>query len=168
MTTTFAAVHSQIAKLQAQAETLRKKELPGVIARIREAIDAYGISAEQLGFGGGKERSSGGSATVTGGDKLAVGMAKYRDPDSGKTWTGRGKPPAWIVGKDRGAFLIGNGNGSPKAAAKAARKSRGKAKVAKVGVPKYKDPSSDKTWTGRGKPPAWIVGVANRDALLIK
>lgn len=166
MSTTFAAVHSQIAKLQAQAEALRKKEMPGVIARIREAIDAYGISAEQLGFGGGKARPGGGSVTVTGGGKSPVGVAMYQDPASGKTWTGRGKPPAWIVGKDRDAFLIANGSAKP--ATKAARGSRGKAKVGKVGVPKYKDPASDRTWTGRGKPPAWIVGVADRDALLIK
>ena len=33
----------------------------------------------------------------------------YRDPKSGKTWTGRGKPPNWIAkAKDRSAFLISN------------------------------------------------------------
>ncbi|WP_080757261.1 H-NS family nucleoid-associated regulatory protein [Burkholderia gladioli] len=32
--------------------------------------------------------------------------AKYRDPESGKTWTGRGKAPAWLAGKDRSAFEI--------------------------------------------------------------
>lgn len=31
---------------------------------------------------------------------------KYRDPSSGKTWTGRGKPPVWIAGKNRDQFLI--------------------------------------------------------------
>ncbi len=31
---------------------------------------------------------------------------KYRDPESGKTWTGRGVAPKWIAGKDREAFLI--------------------------------------------------------------
>ena len=31
---------------------------------------------------------------------------KYRDPVSGKTWSGRGRIPAWIAGKDRTAFLI--------------------------------------------------------------
>ena len=32
--------------------------------------------------------------------------AKYQDPESGKTWTGRGKPPNWILGKDRTLFEI--------------------------------------------------------------
>jgi len=33
--------------------------------------------------------------------------AKYRDPKSGATWSGRGPAPAWLVGaKDRAKFLI--------------------------------------------------------------
>src|SRR6202008_141481 len=33
--------------------------------------------------------------------------AKYRDPISGATWSGRGRAPAWLEGfKDRAAFLI--------------------------------------------------------------
>lgn len=31
---------------------------------------------------------------------------KYRDPSTGNTWTGRGKEPAWIRGKDRAPFAI--------------------------------------------------------------
>ena len=30
--------------------------------------------------------------------------AAYRDPQSGKTWTGFGRAPFWIVGKDRAKF----------------------------------------------------------------
>jgi len=32
--------------------------------------------------------------------------AKYRDPSTGATWTGRGKPPNWIKDQDRDDFLI--------------------------------------------------------------
>jgi DNA-binding protein H-NS len=32
--------------------------------------------------------------------------AKYRDPATGQTWTGRGKAPKWIDGKDRNQFVI--------------------------------------------------------------
>lgn len=31
---------------------------------------------------------------------------KYRDPTTGATWTGRGKPPTWIRDRDRTPFLI--------------------------------------------------------------
>ena len=49
---------------------------------------------------------------------LQTGVAKFRDPKSGKTWTGRGKPPLWIAGaKDRQAFLIdGGASAAPSAA----------------------------------------------------
>ncbi|MGW0359795.1 H-NS family nucleoid-associated regulatory protein [Micrococcus luteus] len=30
----------------------------------------------------------------------------YRDQKSGASWSGRGKPPNWIVGKNRDRFLI--------------------------------------------------------------
>ena len=32
--------------------------------------------------------------------------AKYRDPATGATWTGRGVAPKWIAGKDRVQFAI--------------------------------------------------------------
>jgi DNA-binding protein H-NS len=32
--------------------------------------------------------------------------AKYRNPATGETWTGRGKAPLWIVGKERESFVI--------------------------------------------------------------
>jgi DNA-binding protein H-NS len=33
-------------------------------------------------------------------------IPKYRNPENGQTWTGRGKEPLWIAGKDRSMFLI--------------------------------------------------------------
>ncbi|ARU06602.1 hypothetical protein CCO03_02705 [Comamonas serinivorans] len=32
--------------------------------------------------------------------------AKYYDPDTGQSWSGRGKPPRWMQGKDPRQFLI--------------------------------------------------------------
>jgi len=32
--------------------------------------------------------------------------AKYRNTATGETWTGRGKAPLWIVGKERETFII--------------------------------------------------------------
>ena len=42
-------------------------------------------------------------------------------------------------------------------------------KVRKALPPKYKDPATGKTWTGKGKPPAWIKDLdeVQRDALRI-
>src|SRR5690349_19514055 len=161
---TYSDVKAAIDKLQARAEELRRSEKAGVISRIREAITVYDITAAELGLAGGGGRGSArGAAAAPAPSKVTVGVAKYRDPASGKTWTGRGKPPLWIVGaKDRDAFLInGSGGASPRTAEAAPKRARGgKRKAAPaastVGVAKYRDPASGKTWTGRGKPPLWI------------
>ena len=39
-------------------------------------------------------------------DAIQSVAAKYRDPVTGQTWTGRGKAPKWIDGKDRNQFVI--------------------------------------------------------------
>lgn len=31
---------------------------------------------------------------------------KYRDPDTGQHWTGRGREPKWLKGKDRTKFEV--------------------------------------------------------------
>lgn len=49
------------------------------------------------------------------------GIAKYQDPDSGKTWTGHGRRPRWMVGAPQD-YLIAQGAGIP--TANAAQRSR--------------------------------------------
>ena len=61
-------------------------------------VEQYGLTAEDI-FGRGRRATR--QATA------APGAPKYRDPESGSTWSGRGKPPGWIRGKDREQFLIG-------------------------------------------------------------
>lgn len=174
---TYKDVTAEIERLKAKAESLRKSEVAGVISRIKDAIKAYDLTAADLGLSAGAaSRASKSAARAPAPSR--VGVAKYRDPASGKTWTGRGKPPLWIQGaKDRSAFLIQGAtvstssadSGSTKKASKGAKASRGRAKAAapKFGVPKYRDAATGKTWTGRGKPPTWIVGVKDRNAYLI-
>ncbi|WP_155028121.1 H-NS family nucleoid-associated regulatory protein [Burkholderia pseudomallei] len=36
----------------------------------------------------------------------AARAARYRDPETGATWSGFGRPPMWIAGKEREAFAI--------------------------------------------------------------
>ena len=163
---TYSDVKAAIDKLQARAEELRRSEKAGVISRIREAIAVYDITAAELGLAGGGRGSARGAAAAPAPSKGQVGVAKYRDPASGKTWTGRGKPPLWIVGaKDRDAFLI-NGAASSASSSRSAEaapkrgrggKRKAAAPASTVGVAKYRDPASGTTWTGRGKPPLWIA-----------
>lgn len=94
----YADLKAQIAKLQAQAEEARRTELVNVIAEIRSKIVEYGLSAQDLGFAEAARRGRP--------PKKAPLPPRYQDPKTGSTWSGRGKPPKWIAGKNRERFLI--------------------------------------------------------------
>lgn len=80
-------------ELNAKIEAARKREMVNAIATVRELVAKYQMDPDDI-FSKSKGR-------VT--RKVPP---KYRDPVSGKTWSGRGKPPRWIAGQDRERFLI--------------------------------------------------------------
>jgi DNA-binding protein H-NS len=94
----YADLKAQIAKLQTQAEEARRAEVEGVIAEIRSKMTEFGLTAEDLGFAPAVRRGRPPKKTPL--------PPKYMDPKSGNTWSGRGKPPKWISGKNRDRFLI--------------------------------------------------------------
>ena len=95
----YAELKAQIARLQAQADEARRTELGNVIEEIRGKIAEYGLTAQDLGFAVAARRGRP--------PKKAPLPPRYQDPKSGNTWSGRGKPPKWIAGKNRERFLIG-------------------------------------------------------------
>ena len=80
-----AELDAQIAAAQAEAKAQ-------AVAQARALIAEHGLTAADV-FPAAKAKGS-------------VGVPKYRDPATGATWTGRGKPPNWTVGKDRNSLLI--------------------------------------------------------------
>ena len=95
MALTYSQIQSRITKLQAEAAALRRKEVAGVVAKIRQAIEHYGLTAEDLGLNGPASKSAKSGKKAVGA-KRSVGVIKYRD-DTGRTWTGHGKRPGWFV-----------------------------------------------------------------------
>ncbi len=101
MTKTYAQIVKQIEVLKQDAEKIRRKEVEGVVGRIREAIAVYNLSAEDLGFGSKKPKAAGKALAAKPvkrrGAKAAKAPAvvKFRN-DSGGTWGGRGKRPQWL------------------------------------------------------------------------
>ncbi|WP_175701008.1 H-NS family nucleoid-associated regulatory protein [Burkholderia ambifaria] len=93
---TYLELKAQADALAQQAEEARLSELEGIITAMREQIVEYGITPEQL-FGRRRVAASGERAPLA---------PKYRDPKTGATWSGRGKAPRWIAGKNRDRFLI--------------------------------------------------------------
>ena len=105
---TYKDVKARIAELEKTAEAMLQRELKSIVAQVKKTIAEYQLTAADLGFGAaGAAGTRKRAASKPGKVAKTVGVAKYRDPATQKTWTGRGKPPGWIVGvKDRSAYLI--------------------------------------------------------------
>ena len=95
---------SKYKELLAQRETLdkaiaeaRQTELSDTIGKVRALVAEFGLTSADI-FGAGKPRTQKASS-----GKVAP---KYKDPATGATWTGRGKAPKWIEGKDRAGFAL--------------------------------------------------------------
>ena len=75
---TLAALNAQIAALQTQADALRKKEVAEVIAKIKDAIAHYGLTAADLGLATGARMNA--KLPAAGSDKPASRQRKKAGP----------------------------------------------------------------------------------------
>jgi DNA-binding protein H-NS len=93
--TTVAQLLAQKAALEAQIEAARKAENAEAIAQVKALVAEHGLTQQDIFGGANRGRKASGSVAP-----------KYKDPISGATWSGRGKAPKWIEGKDRIKFMI--------------------------------------------------------------
>lgn len=89
--TTYQELIAQKKLLDQQITEARKLESKAALATVMELVREFGFTAQQVFPWKPEAKKS---------------AAKYHDPESGKTWTGRGKPPNWIIGKNRELFEI--------------------------------------------------------------
>lgn len=94
-TPSYKDLTAQIAKLQQEADAARQEETKTVIAQIHHVMAQYGITSADLGLKGTRAKRKGSTAVI-----------KFQDPETGATWTGRGRAPAWIAGKDRSKYAV--------------------------------------------------------------
>lgn len=92
---TYKELLAQKEKLEQQLAAAHAAELKTVIAQTRQIVVEYGLTAEDLGLATKAKKRKGGTVAP-----------KYQDPKTGQTWTGRGRAPAWIAGKNYEKFLI--------------------------------------------------------------
>jgi len=87
--------------LEQQIKEARRRELSAAISRVRELVAEFELSPQDVfpSIRAARPAASGGGS----GAKVAP---KYRNPATGQTWTGRGKPPRWIQNEDREKFAI--------------------------------------------------------------
>ncbi len=102
---------SQREKLDSQIQALMQREKSEGIAKAKKIIDEFGLTASDL-FGRKVSAGKRGRPAKKAAIKKRVGKKrgkvapKYKNPATGETWTGRGKAPKWIAGKDRSKFAI--------------------------------------------------------------
>lgn len=99
-TTTLEQIEGHIAVLTARANELRGKERAAAIEAIKRQMTVFLISVADLGIGAapkaGKQHSI----------RPAAGKPMYRDPVTGKTWTGKGRRPTWCPAEREAQLLI--------------------------------------------------------------
>ncbi len=103
--TTLQELLDQQAALNQQISAIRVAERARAIADVRTLMTQHGLTAEDVSAAySGSHRG----AAKTTGKKVA---AKYRDPVTSATWSGRGLKPKWLVqaiasGKSPNDFAI--------------------------------------------------------------
>ncbi len=96
---TYKELLSQIEQLKAEAENARQAEKAGGIAEIKARMAELGITVEDLSGGKRVMRRRVAAAPS--------GLVKFRNPETGQTWSGKGRSPGWIKdAADKNAFLV--------------------------------------------------------------
>lgn len=81
-------------ELDAEIEQARKAEAEAALAGVRETIAAFGFTADDL-FGSRRKSRTALSA-----------VPRFRHPETGETWGGRGPRPRWLKGKNPEEFRV--------------------------------------------------------------
>lgn len=99
---TYKQLIAQKEALEVQLHEMRSQEVAGVIDRIRALMAEYELTVEDITPKRGRGRPARGASAKVNKPSLPP---KYRDPKTGRTWSGRGRAPAWL-GKNPNRFLI--------------------------------------------------------------
>jgi DNA-binding protein H-NS len=110
----YAELKAQAEKYMKQAESLLVKETKEAIIEIKRLMKLYELTAEDIGLTSARGRKAASKAGRPRGKKMGAtkgkksrssnsndGRArvapKFKDPETGATWTGRGKQPKWLA-----------------------------------------------------------------------
>jgi DNA-binding protein H-NS len=103
---TLAELLAQKADLEQRIAEQQRAEREQAIAQVRQLMAQYGLTAADIG--GTPRPQSLRSMAAKPASKVA---AKYRDPATGATWSGRGLQPKWLksalaAGRSLSDFVI--------------------------------------------------------------
>lgn len=90
----FKEIQAQIEQLQQQAAAQRENELAGAIRQIRDLMQEYGITVDDLQPSRKKNVAK------------KSGTVQFRNAETGDTWSGRGRMPNWLAGQNKEQFRV--------------------------------------------------------------
>lgn len=93
--TSYRELKEKAAALEAQIEEAREAEFDDALTEVRKLVGLFGFLPDDV-FGEKREKPR----------KQTDKRPKYRNPDNGVEWSGMGREPFWIKGKDRAQFQI--------------------------------------------------------------
>ena len=88
---------------ETQAELTRRKNVDAATFEIRSVLKKYKIDFQDIDLNiitrtSGKSGSKKRTKMIKSRDQRGTVKAKYKDPNSAATWTGRGRTPVWVRG----------------------------------------------------------------------
>ena len=101
---TVAELDKVIAAAQQQREARRESGKRELVEEFRAKAEAMGLSLQEL-LGGSVQtgRPAGKTRQPRKGAQSASPPVKYRNPETGETWSGRGRMPKWMaLAQERG------------------------------------------------------------------
>jgi len=101
----YVKLKTQIKKLQRRAESAKRKEINQNISKKKKIIKIYNLSAKDLGLNKSEIKKkdfvikslNSNLNKIKKTDGRWTVKAKYKDPITGVTWSGRGIKPKWFV-----------------------------------------------------------------------
>ncbi|MCA8435472.1 H-NS family nucleoid-associated regulatory protein [Burkholderia seminalis] len=91
----YSELLEQLEQLRREIDIVREFEARRIAQRVLEVLAENGVKVEELTKQPSRGRRKG--------TKLEP---KYWNPQTGATWSGRGRKPLWLVGDDIDRFLI--------------------------------------------------------------
>ncbi len=92
---TYRELLEQFEKLKQEIEIAREQEAQLMAQRVMALLAENGVDIQDMLLGRRPGRRVGSRIEP-----------KYWNPDTGATWSGRGRMPSWLVGQDLKRFLI--------------------------------------------------------------
>ncbi|MBI0331283.1 H-NS histone family protein [Burkholderia plantarii] len=97
MSNNLNVLEEQLRELDQQIAQAKSEGKQALLANLQEQVQQYGITEDELLRAAGFRQAQ---------KVRKAAPAKYYDPSSGHSWSGRGPRPKWLQGKELDDYLI--------------------------------------------------------------